>query len=184
MRKWFIGLFILLAAYIAYPYVTLHWLDQALLTDDTQALERLVDFPSVRQTLKADVKLALIDKAQTEAGKGKILGIFGAALTVLLVPTVVDSAVEEMVTPEAILDNEEVVKRRRDKKSFIDFVTYAFFESPTEFRVDLKDPDKPNSPTLTALMKLTGGRWRVVSVKLPPLDTWFNGPAPNAGKTG
>ena len=131
MRKWLIGLFVLLAAYIGYPYLTLYWLDHALLTGDTAALESLVDFPQVRQTLKADVKLALIDQAQTQAGQGKILGIFGAALTALLVPTLVDSVVDDVVTPEKIINSEEVKKRRQEQKSFADFVTYAFFTSPS-----------------------------------------------------
>ncbi len=121
MRKWLIGLFVLLAAYIGYPYLTLYWLDHALLTGDTAALESLVDFPQVRQTLKADVKLALIDQAQTQAGQGKILGIFGAALTALLVPTLVDSVVDDVVAPEKIINSEEVKKRRQEQKSFARF---------------------------------------------------------------
>jgi hypothetical protein len=173
MGRWWIAAVVLLAAYIAYPYLTLYWIDQALLTDDPQALRQIVDFPKIRDKLKNDVKLALIDKAQTQAGKGKILGIFGAALTALLVPTLVDSTIDEMVTPEAILDNPVVVERRREKKSFADFVTYAFFSAPTAFSVDLKDPNDPNSPTLTARMELLGPRWRVTAVKLPPIETWF-----------
>jgi hypothetical protein len=178
MRKWFLGAGLLLIAYFAYPYLTLYWLDHALLNDDKGALERLVDWPLLRQQLKADVKLALIESAQTQAGEGKILGIFGAALTALLVPTLVDSAVDEFATPEKLLSNEVVVKRRQEQKSFADFVTYAFFTSPTEFRVDLRDPNDPNSATVTALMAFTGARWRVVALKLPPVDTWLKGSAP------
>ncbi len=176
MRRWFLGLAVLLVAYSAYPYLTLYWLDRALLTADTATLETLIDWPEVRQQLKADVKLALIESAQAQVGKGNFVGIFGGALTALLVPTLVDSAVDEMVTPEKLLNNEEVVKRRREGKSFRDFVAYAFFTSPTEFRVDLRDPKVADSPTLTALMELTGGRWRVVELKLPPVETWLTKP--------
>jgi hypothetical protein len=175
MRKWYLlGAALLAAAYLAYPYLTLYWIDQALLTNNRVALQRLVDFPKIRASLKDDVKLGLIDQAQAQDGKGEILGIFGAALTALLVPTVVDTAVDEMVTPEAVLKNETVVKHRREGKSFRDFVTYAFFSAPTVFRVDLKDPDDPDSPTLTARMELIGPRWKVVEIKLPPVDTWFS----------
>jgi hypothetical protein len=177
MRKWLLAGAILLAAYIGYPYLTLYWIDQALFTDNARALERLVDFPQVRTALKAEVKLAVLERAHEAAEKRPILGIFGAALAGLLAPALVDSAVDEMVTPDAILDNETVVEHRREGKSFVDFVTYAFFASPTEFTVDLKDPEKPDSPTVTAIMELTGFRWRVVAVKLPPIDTWFAEPA-------
>jgi hypothetical protein len=78
--------------------------------------------------------------------------VFGDAITALLVPTVVDSAVEERVTPEKVLNSEVVVKHRQEQKSFADFVTYAFFTSPTEFRIDLKDPNDADSPTITAMM--------------------------------
>ncbi|HUU66641.1 MAG TPA: DUF2939 domain-containing protein [Methyloceanibacter sp.] len=177
MRRLILVLAILLAAYIGYPYLTLYWLDQALLTDDDQALSRLVDFPQVRETLKAEVKLAVLDRAQEAVEKRPILGTFGAALASLLAPALVDSAVDTMVTPEAILNSETVVKHRREGKSFFDFVTYAFFAGPTEFTVDLKDPQKPDSPTLTAVMELTGLRWRIVALKLPPVENWYAKPA-------
>ncbi|MBK5198015.1 MAG: DUF2939 domain-containing protein [Methyloceanibacter sp.] len=173
MRKWFLGAAVLLVAYLAYPYLTLYWLDRALLTGNISALESLIDWPLVRQQLKADVKLALIESAQTQVGKDSIAGIFGAALTALLVPAVVDSAVDEWVTPEKLVNNEEVVKHRQEQKSFADFVTYASFTSPTSFRVDLRDPKDPDSPTLTVLMALSGARWRVVALKLPPPETWL-----------
>lgn len=178
MRKWLIGAVLAVTAYTGYPYLTLWWIDHALLNDDKAALENLVDWPLVRQQLKADVKLALIESAQTEVGKDSFAGLFGAALTALLVPTLVDSAVDEWVTPERVLNSEEVVKRRQEQKSFADFVTYAFFASPTEFCVDLKDPKDADSPAVTALMRLTGARWRVVAIKLPPVDTWLKGRAP------
>ena len=178
MRKWLIGAILVVIAYVGYPYLTLYWIDHALLNDDKAALESLVDWPLVRQQLKADVKLALIESAQTRVGKDSFAGLFGAALTALLVPTLVDSAVDEWVTPEKVLNSEEVVKRREQQKSFADFVTYAFFTSPTEFRVDLKDPKDADSPAITAIMRLTGFRWRVVAIKLPPVDTWLKGSAP------
>src|SRR3990172_238423 len=173
MRKGVLIAVLLFASfYLAYPYLTLYWLDRALLTADTAALETLIDWPKVRQQLKADVKLALIEQAQAQAGQGKLLGIFGAALTALLVPAMVDSVVDDMVTPERLVNNDEVVKRRQEGKSFIDFVIYAFFRSPTEFRVDLRDPDDKDSPTLTTLLELTGGRWRVGALELPPIEAW------------
>lgn len=178
MRKWLIGAILVVIAYVGYPYLTLYWIDHALLKDDKAALESLVDWPLVRQQLKADVKLALIESAQTQVGKDSFAGLFGAALTALLVPTLVDSAVDEWVTPEKVLNSEEVVKRREQQKSFADFVTYAFFTSPTEFRVDLKDPKDADSPAITATIRLTGFRWRVVAIKLPPIDTWLKGSAP------
>ena len=105
MRRMILLLVILIAAYVGYPYLTLYRIDRALLTNDQAALTRLVDFPEVRARLKAEVKLAVIDKAHAAAEKRPILGAFGAALAGLLAPTLVDSAVDGMVTPEAILNS-------------------------------------------------------------------------------
>jgi len=176
MRRAILLLAVLLgAAYVGYPYLTLYWIDRALVTDDQEALNRLVDFPRVRAGLKADLKLAVLDRAQAEAEKRPILGAFGAALAGLLATTVVDSTVDSMVTPDAILNSEIIVEHQRKDESFAPFVTYAFFSAPTRFRFDLKDPNKPDSPTITAEMALVGPRWRVVTVKLPPPNKWFSG---------
>jgi hypothetical protein len=171
MRKIFLVLAILLAAYIGYPYLTMYWLDRSLLTDDKQALENLVDFPQVRADLKSDVKGQVLHKADELAEKRPILGAFGQALAQLFAPDLVDSAVDGIVTPEAVLSNPTVVEHREKNESFVDFVTYAFFASPTRFTFDLKDPEKPDSPTVTAVMALDGFRWRVVGIDLPPLES-------------
>lgn len=170
MRKVILVLAILLAAYIGYPYLTLYWLDRALLTDDRQSLEQLVDFPQVRADLKAEVQAQVLGKAQEIKERRPILGTFGEVLTKLFAPDMVDSTVDGMVTPEAILNNPTVVEHREKDESFADFITYAFFTSPTKFRFDLKDPEKPDSPTVTANMELVGFRWRVVGVEVPPLE--------------
>ena len=102
------------------------------------------------------------------------------ALTALLVPTLVDSAVDAMVTPEKLVHNDKVDDLRRQGKSLARFVTYAFFTSPTAFRVDLKDPDDKDSPTITTLLELTHGRWKIVALKLPPHETWLKGTGSDA----
>ncbi|MGH6736490.1 MAG: DUF2939 domain-containing protein [Methyloceanibacter sp.] len=173
MRRWWIAAAVLIAAYVGYPYFTLYRIDRALLTDDKVTLQRLVDFPRIRGQLKDDLTLTVLAKARAEQEERPLIGAFGAALAGLLAPDVIDAAVDGMVTPEAVLSSPIVVERRRERKSFADFVTYAFFSAPTRFRVDLKDPEKPNSPTLTAEMELIGPWWRVVSIDLPPVRTWF-----------
>jgi hypothetical protein len=173
MRIWWIAAAALIAAYIGYPYLTLYWIDQALLTDDSKALQRLVDFSRIREQLKADLKVEVLDKAHEETKERPVLGVFGAALAGLVAPPLIDSSVDQFITPEAILNSEPVVEHRRKQESFADFVTYAFFSAPTRFRVDLKDPEKTDSPTITTQMELVGPKWRIVAVELPPVDTWF-----------
>jgi type VI secretion system VasI family protein len=51
-----------------------------------------------------------------------------------------------------------------------DWITYSFFESPAEFRVELQNPSKQDAPKVTALLEFTGLGWRVTRVKLPIQD--------------
>jgi hypothetical protein len=171
MRTLFLLAVVLIAAYVGYPYLTLYRIDRALLGDDAQALTSLVDFPQVRADLKAEIKGDVRQKGEAAAEKRPILGTFGAAIASLLAPAVVDSSVDALVTPEAVLSNGTVVEHRREEKSFADFVTYAFFIAPTRFAFDLKDPEKPDSPTITAVMALEGLRWRVVAVDIPSVGS-------------
>ncbi|MGH7155077.1 MAG: DUF2939 domain-containing protein, partial [Acetobacteraceae bacterium] len=50
-----IGLCLLAAAYIAYPFVTLYRLNSALARGDTRTLARLVDWPAVQEGLQEDL---------------------------------------------------------------------------------------------------------------------------------
>jgi len=170
MRRLLLLLVILLAAYVGYPYLTMYWIDRALLTDDKAALERLVDFPKVQADLKGEVQGQVTVKADEFAKKRPIIGAFGQVLAQLVAPGLLDSAVDGMVTADSILGSPTVVEHRERDESFADFVTYAFFASPTRFTFDLKDPEKPDSVTVTAIMELVGIRWRVVGIDLPPLE--------------
>lgn len=169
MRRLLLLLTILLAAYVGYPYLTLYWIDKALLTDDKPALERLVDFPKVQADLKGEVQAQVIGKADELAKKQPVIGALGQGLAQLVAPGLVDSTVDGLVTPEAILNNPTVVDHRERGESFVDFVTFAFFTAPTRFTFDLKDPEKADSLTVKAIMELVGLRWRVVGAELPPL---------------
>jgi DUF2939 family protein len=170
MRRLLLLFAILLAAYVGYPYLTMYWIDRALLTDDKAALERLVDFPEVRADLKEEAQGQVTGKADEFARKRPVLGAFGQALAELVAPGLVGGAVDGMVTPEAILASPTVVEHRERGESFVDFVTFAFFTSPRRFVFDLKDPEKPDSLKIRAVMALEGLRWRVVGVDLPPLE--------------
>jgi len=171
MRRLFLLLLILLVAYVGYPYLTLYWINNALLDNNKVSLERLVDFPQVRAGLKSQVKEQVMATADEKAEKRPILGGIGEALAKLFAPGLVDSTVDGLVTPEGILDNPVVVEHRKEGKSFADFITYAFFAGPTTFTFDIKDPDERNSPQVQAIMTLDGFRWRVVDLRVPPLGS-------------
>lgn len=169
MRRLFLLFLILLGVYIAYPYWTLFRIEQALLTNNAEKLQKIVDFPAIRAGMKKQVEGGLLEKSQKLGEKRPILGDIGEALTRALAPSVVGGTVDSLVTPETILNNPTVVEHREKDEGFRDFVTYAFFASPTRFTVDVKDPERADAPTVTGVLTLEGVRWRLTEIELPPL---------------
>ena len=171
MRRLFLLFLILLGVYIAYPYWTLLRLEQALLANNAEKLEKIVDFPAIRAGMKKQVEGGLLEKSQKLGETRPILGDIGEALTRALAPSVVGGTVDSLVTPETILNNPTVVEHREKDEGFRDFLTYAFFASPTRFTVDVKDPKRADAPTVTGTLTLKGVRWRLTDIELPPLTS-------------
>ena len=86
-------------AYFGSPFLALQTLRSAIRSDDQTRIQQLVDFPSVRDHLKTDLKAQLIARMESEPSlKGNILGRLG----VQFAPTVVDQMVDNLVTPAGV----------------------------------------------------------------------------------
>ena len=77
--------------YVAYPYVTLYRLGEAVHSGDAHTLKTLVNWPAVRQGIKHD-----IDNSQTAATREQLPG-FGAAF----VRGIATHAVDRRLRPRA-----------------------------------------------------------------------------------
>ncbi len=64
-------------AYVAYPYITLYRLGEAIRGADAATLETLVDWPSVREGIKEDICDLVVDDGETQ--RGAKLPPFGAS---------------------------------------------------------------------------------------------------------
>jgi DUF2939 family protein len=168
LRLLFLILVVAIAGYFAYPYYTLYRIDRALLDDDAETLAELVDFSSIRGDITGEVTGDVLAKAREAKEKRPIIGGIENFFAKRLAPDIVAKTVDEKVSPQMVLNNPTVVEHRKKDESFVDFIAYAFFISPTKFKVDLKDPEKANSPTVTAIMELDDYKWRAVAVELPP----------------
>ena len=90
----------LLGFYVGWPAFTGYQIHAALEADDADLLDRKIDFPQVRQSIREPVMV------QIENRIGKILGDFGAALGVSKddvdmgrIGGIVDGALAEVITP-------------------------------------------------------------------------------------
>ena len=84
-------------AYAASPLLAARSLVQAAKTGDEQALERQVDFPAFRASLKDELSARMVAEMRKDDRLGGLSG-----LGMLLAPTLVSGAVDAFVTPEAI----------------------------------------------------------------------------------
>src|SRR5262245_53303562 len=151
-------------AYIAYPYWTLHRIETALINQDVVALETLFDWQQLRAGLKGDVRRVIIGKfGETSSAPADSVG---AMLGLALGSTVIDSMIAAGVSEAGLLEVWRKGQLPQGKQTH-DFVASAWFQSLTTFRVETRNPDDRQSPTVTFLMEFARAEWRVTRVVLP-----------------
>jgi Protein of unknown function (DUF2939) len=181
--------------YIASPYYTLVELNQALQTVDTAALRRLVDWDRVRSSLKMQLQERLNERPKTAAEaeyvrRNPVLAAAGNAIA----QTFANSVIDSFATPEGLARliqgardagnttrstqpvrlDQNAANRNATQQSFWKRLGFAFFISPIDFELDLKDPDDAGSggaaarrrPRITVMLtfKVTG--WQVSDVRV------------------
>jgi hypothetical protein len=88
------GLLLLAYAWFS-PYLTLRGIQQAIQSNNPSALERYIDFPRVRESLKADLNRMLVEQAsQDQSGFG--------ALGLLFLAPLMDQLVNALITPAGL----------------------------------------------------------------------------------
>lgn len=148
-------------AYVAYPYVTLYRLGQAIRQGDAPALQSMVDWPAVREGIKEDICDFVIDQPQQTRDGGQ-LPPFGAGF----VRGIATNAVDRKVTPEALVAAAQDSNAAEATRGAAVQVSWAFFASPSAFLVDLNTPGQASPIRLQ--MDLRNGSWQVTRVWLPP----------------
>lgn len=81
----------------ASPYIALHRLHSAIETRDAAAIERQVDFPALRESVKEQAKAAMLQSMQQEMADNPF-----AALGMALAGPMVDNMVNATVTPAGL----------------------------------------------------------------------------------
>lgn len=93
------GAILLLAAYLGSPLLAANALRAAAQTGNADKLQRLVDFPAVRESLKGQLNALIIESMQSDPElRNNPFAGFAAAL----VPAIVNQAVDGYVTPDGL----------------------------------------------------------------------------------
>ena len=163
-----------LLAYLASPYISFWRFTKVLRAKDRTAMERYVDFRSVRESLKEQLR-AKIPKRETPAGEeGK--GDAFAGLVERLAPALIDQLVDAFITPDglvSLISDPEVAKQAKAKDPSAltrvgketakelgwGDVNYAFFTGPRDFLIDV------NGTRLR--YRFSKFRWTLKKVELP-----------------
>lgn len=102
-RKWVVvaigAVALFAAAYFGSPYWAARQLREAAMSGDVDRIERAVDFPAVRESLKAQLSVALTEKMTNDP---EMKANPFAGLGVMLMPTIVQRAVDTFVTPDGL----------------------------------------------------------------------------------
>ena len=176
MKKWIALTVVLLLALGAYvvagPYLAINGIRTALIEQDTGRLERHVDFPALRVSIKAQMQ----DKLARRTGdmQSNLAGAFALSIA----NTFVGSGVDAMVTPlgiGALLQGRSLWKKSLgetvDGDSYskavpVDPLKQAVrrYESPSRFTATVLDEDgKP----MVFVFKRNGLRWKLADIRLP-----------------
>jgi Protein of unknown function (DUF2939) len=175
MKKWLIALVVLVAAYMAYPYFTLWRIESAMARRDAVTLDALVDWARLRTDMKTQIRAHALERIGTSFANpppgppgfgpmppmGPMAATMGAAFVVPMVESLVDVVASSPgLFKVADFFGLDLTKGRER-------VSYAFFVSPSEFRVDTRGPDPASPATMTMVLSLDGPTWKVTGVKLP-----------------
>ncbi|MBA0223425.1 DUF2939 domain-containing protein [Stenotrophomonas maltophilia] len=155
------------------PYLAIHGLSKAIEQRDTAALERYVDFPRVRVSLRAQLNDYLVRQAGPDVASSP----FGALLYGLG-DQLGGAAVDTLMTPAgigAMLQGHVLWKRGRNELQGGDAFAATEparplknarhrFEAFDRFVVDVDRG--PGQPPLKVVLEPQGLRWKVVDVQL------------------
>lgn len=87
------------SAYAGSPYLAASNLKAAAIDGDADKLEASVDFPAVRHSLKSQISAAMVQKMNSDPDmKGNPF----AGLGMMMIPAIVDKAIDAYVTPEGL----------------------------------------------------------------------------------
>jgi len=177
MKKWIALAVVLLLALGGYtaagPYLAINGIRTALAEQDTGKLEKRVDFPALRVSLKAQAEDALARRAGSDLQSN----LFGA-IALSVAGDMLGSGVDAMVTPlgiGALLQGRSMWKKSLGET--VDGDTYGKpvpadplknaehrYESPSRFTATVRDEDgKP----VVFVFKRNGLHWKLADIRLP-----------------
>ena len=169
LLPWLAGLLVIFAIYLyASPYIALYNIKNAAEQKDADKLSGYIDFPSVKQSIKDQVKAAMVEEL---AASDKQDGF--EALGTMLAAAMIDPIIDGLVTPDGValmlqgqkldfdLNNDTPEDKPKAKNEDIDYK--AGYLSFNRFKVQIIDADDPNE-SLDVIMHRDWLSWKVTRI--------------------
>lgn len=171
----------LVTAYFVSPIIALHGLTTAAKAGDRAKLERGIDFPAVRESLKSQLKAVM---TRSIADDPKLRDNPFAALGQMLLVGVIDKAVDAYATPDAIAEMVATNKapehistdapapppaeQPKPKAASTTEAHYAY-QGLNHFHASYRDKTDQPGDELGLVMERRGlFTWKLVKIELPP----------------
>ncbi|WP_428061121.1 DUF2939 domain-containing protein [Brevundimonas sp.] len=168
------GIVALAVALFVSPFLAAQGIVRAARAGDAAALERQVDFPAFRASLKSELnaraRLEIRDRVKGDQGL--------AALGMLLAPSLVDGAVDNFVTPKGVAalvrsgetpQPERPVPADDTPAAPKDKVRQSWaYRGLNRFAVTLTRDDKPEEELVLILERRGPFSWKLAGVDLTP----------------
>ena len=166
---WLVGLLVIFAIYLyASPYLVLNNIKNAAEQGDADKLSGYIDFPSVKQSMKDQVKAVMVKElASSEEQDGF------EALGTMLGAAMIDPLIDGLVTPDGValmlqgqkldfdLNNDTPEDKPKSKNEDIDYK--AGYLSFNRFKVQVIGADDPNE-SIDVIMHRDWLSWKVTSI--------------------
>jgi len=166
---WLVGLFVIFAIYLyASPYLVLNNIKNAAQQGDADKLSGYIDFPSVKQSMKDQVKAAMVEELAASDEQDGF-----EALGTMLAAAMIDPLIDGLVTPDGValmlqgqkldfdLNNDKPEDKLEVKNEDIDYK--AGYLSFNRFKVQIIDADDPNE-SLDVIMHRDWLSWKVTRI--------------------
>ena len=169
LLPWLAGLLVIFAIYLyASPYIALYNIKNAAEQKDADKLSGYIDFPSVKQSIKDQVKAAMVEELAASDEQDGF-----EALGTMLAAAMIDPIVDGVVTPDGValmlqgqeldfgLDDKTTKDEPKVKDTDIDYK--AGYLSFNRFKVQIIDADDTDE-TLDVIMHRDGLSWKITRI--------------------
>jgi len=153
---------LMVAGYVASPFIALWRLEAALDRGDTQALERRVDWRAVRDGVKQDITDGVIGPVQAQLA-ANTLPPFGASF----VAGIADTAVEREVTPQNLVAVMRQMRPAQPPLNPFACFDWAFFDGLTRFSIVVHIAGDEEDSHMRLRMELRAGTWTIIRAWIP-----------------